>query len=161
MAESIELTENQKALMRMMTVFFVMERAHNLELAKIDLNLPQASALYLLKTAKEPMTPMKLARMMHKEPHTVSALVHRMEKYGLVTTKRDMQRKNWVRVSLTKKGEEAMKRWSTTTVVADTFSCLSKKELEALYEITRRLHNKNLQVLRQMRISPYAEPLFW
>ena len=147
--------------MRMQTVMAVMERARNLELAKIGLNIPQAEVLYCLKVAKEPLTPMKLARMMHKQPHTVSALVHRMETQGFLTTKRDLKRKNWLRVSLTKKGEEALKRWSTATIVPDAISCLSKKESDALYTITQKLHNRRLELLRQMQPDPYAEPLFW
>jgi DNA-binding MarR family transcriptional regulator len=86
MGESIELNENQKAWLRLETFVAVMERARNLELARIGLNIPQASVLYCLKMSKEPMTPMRLARMMHKQPHTVSALVHRMEAQGLVST---------------------------------------------------------------------------
>jgi DNA-binding MarR family transcriptional regulator len=161
MSDSIELTENQKAWMRIETLMAVMERARNLELAKSGLNIPQASVLYCLKISKEPLTPMKLARMMHKQPHTVSALVHRMETQGLLTTKRDMKRKNWLRVSLTKKGEEALKRWASANTVPDALSCLSKKESEALYTITKKLHNRSLELLRQMQPDPYAEPLFW
>jgi DNA-binding MarR family transcriptional regulator len=161
MSESIELTENQKAWMRLETLMSVMERARNLELAKSGLNIPQASVLYCLKIAKEPLTPMKLSRMMHKQPHTVSALVHRMEDQGLLVTKRDMKRKNWLRVTLTKKGEEALKRWASATTVPDALSCLSKKEQDALYLITEKLHNKALELLRQMQPDPYAEPLFW
>ena len=104
---------------------------------------------------------MKLARMMHKQPHTVSALVHRMEAQGLVSTKKDMKRKNWLRVSLTKKGDEALKLWANATEVPDVMSCLSKRESEALYTITEKLHNKSLEVLRKMQPDPYAEPLFW
>jgi len=161
MAESIRLTENQKAYMRMGTLMAVIERARNLELARIGLNIPQASVLYCLKVSKEPVTPMKLARMMHKQPHTVSALVHRMETQGLLSTKKDMKRKNWVRVSLTKKGEEAVKLWATATEVPDAFSCLSKKDTEALYRISQQLHSKGLELLRKMQPDPYAEPLFW
>jgi MarR family multiple antibiotic resistance transcriptional regulator len=104
MSESLESTENQKAFLRMQTMTTVLERARGLELPAIGLNMPQALVLCCLKVSKEPMTPMKLARMLHKQPHTVSALVHRMEKQGLLTTRRDMKRKNWVRVSLAKKG---------------------------------------------------------
>jgi len=161
MGESIELTENQKAWMRLETLMAVMERARNLELAKSGLNIPQASVLYCLKISKEPLTPMRLARMMHKQPHTVSALVHRMETQGLLTTKRDMKRKNWLRVSLTKKSEEALKRWAVATTVPDALSCLSKKESDALYAITKKLHNRGLELLRQMQPDPYSEPLFW
>jgi DNA-binding MarR family transcriptional regulator len=161
MSKSVELTENQKIWLRMQTIMAVMERARNLELSRIGLNMPQASVLYCLKISTEPLTPMRLARMMHKQPHTVSALVHRMEAQGLVSTKKDMKRKNWLRVSLTKKGEEAVKRWAESSMVPDAFSALSKKEIETLYIITNKLHNRGLELLRQMQPDPYAEPLFW
>src|SRR5512136_189498 len=162
MAESIKLNEMQKAYMRMATVMAVIERARNLELAGIGLNIPQVSVLYCLKVSKEPMTPMKLARMMHKQPHTVSALVHRMETHGLVSTKKDMKRKNWVRVSLTKDGEKALKRWANATEVPDIVSCLSKRETEAMYSGARKLHAKSLELLRKMQPSPFdTEPFLW
>ena len=161
MGKSMELTENQKAWNRLVTIMVLWERARNLELAKIGLNLVQAEVLYCLKVSKEPMTPMKLARMMHKQPHTISALVHRMEAQGLVVTKKDLERKNWLRLSLTRKGEAALRRWSTATMVPDALSCLSKKEMEALYTITQKLHNKGLELLRKMQPDPYSEPLFW
>jgi len=73
-----------------------------------------------------------------------------------------LKRKNLVRVSLTKKGEGSLKSWSATTMVPDvTFSCLSKKEREMLFTVTKKLHAKSLELLRQMQPDPYAEPLFW
>lgn len=161
MIESVELTENQKTWNRLVTIMVIWERARNLELAKIDLNMVQAEVLYCLSASKESLTPMRLARMMHKQPHTVSALVHRMEDQGLVSTKRDMKRKNWLRLSLTKKGQEALKRWSRATMIPDALDCLSKKEVEALYTITQKLHSRGLELLRQMQPDPYSEPIFW
>jgi len=161
MSESLELTENQKAFLRMQTMTTVLERARDLELATIGLSMPQALVLYCLRTSKEPMTPMKLARLMHKQPHTVSALVKRMEAQGLVNTKRDMKRKNWVRVSLTKKGDEAIEGWVTATVVPDIMGSLSKREADALDKATRKLHNKSLELLRKMQRDAHSEPLFW
>ena len=84
-----------------------------------------------------------------------------MERQGLLTTKRDLNRKNWVRVSLTKKGDESLRHWAASTTVPDAVSCLSKKELEALNTISRKLHNRGLGLLRQMQPDPYGEPLFW
>jgi DNA-binding MarR family transcriptional regulator len=99
---------------------------------------------------------------MHRQPHTVSALVHRMEARGLVRTKKDMKRKNWVRVSLTTKGEEALKRWSTATMVPDVMSCLSEKEIKMTYTIGHKLHVRGLGLLRKMQPSPYdGQALFW
>jgi DNA-binding MarR family transcriptional regulator len=160
MGETIDLTENQKVWMRLETIMAVMERARSLELAKSGINIPQAAVLYGLKTSAEPLTPMRLARMMHKQPHTVSALVHRMESQGLVSTKKDMKRKNWLRVSLTRKGEEALRSWAAATMVPDALNALSKKEVETLHTITKKLHNRGIELLRQMQPDPYAEPLF-
>jgi MarR family transcriptional regulator, organic hydroperoxide resistance regulator len=161
MGETIDLTENQKEWLRLETIMAVMERARSLELAKSGINIPQAAVLYGLKTSAEPLTPMRLARMMHKQPHTVSALVHRMETQGLVSTKKDMKRKNWLRVSMTRKGEEALRAWAAATMVPDALNVLSKKEVETLHSITRKLHNRGIELLRQMQPDPYAEPLFW
>jgi DNA-binding MarR family transcriptional regulator len=160
MDEPLELTKGTKGFLMMEAVTADIERARNLELAKIGLNIPQALVLYCVKTAKEPLTPGKLALMMHRQPHTISALVHRMEARGLVRTRRDLKRKDMVRISLTKKGEEALKKWATTTTVPDAvLSCLSKKEADTLYAITKKLHNKSLQLLRQMQPDPYSGPL--
>ena len=161
MADSIKLTENQKSYMRMGTLMAVIDRARDLELARIGLNIPQASALYCLKVSKEPMTPMRLSRMLHKQPHTTSQLVKRMESQGLVSTKKDMKRTNWIRVSLTKKGEEAVKGWVSATVVPDIMGSLSKKEADALYNATQKLHNRGLEVIREMRPNPHSQPLPW
>src|SRR5512136_854895 len=162
MSESIELSENQKAWLRLETFIAVTERARNLELARIGLNIPQSSVLYCLKTSKDAMTPMKLARMMHKQPHTVSALVHRMETQGLVSTKKDMKRKNWVRVSLTKNGEEAVKLWANATEVPDILSCLKKNETEMMYAASRKIHAKGLELLRKMQPDPFdTEAFLW
>jgi DNA-binding MarR family transcriptional regulator len=157
----MELTENQRTWNRLVTTMIIWERARNLELAKIGINMVQAEVLYCLKASKEPLTPMKLARMMHRQPHTISALVHRMEAQGLLSTKKDMKRKNWLRLSLTKKGEEALKRWSTATETPDALSVLSAKEREALNATTKKLHSEGLELLRRFRPDPYSEPLFW
>jgi DNA-binding MarR family transcriptional regulator len=161
MGELVELTENQKTWNRLVTMMIIWERARNLELAKIGINMVQAEVLHCVKSAKEPLTPMKLSRMMHRQPHTISALVHRMEAQGLLSTKKDMKRKNLVRLSLTRKGEEALKGWSNATMVPDALSRLTKKEREALDTITEKLHKKGLELLREMQPSPYGEPLWF
>jgi len=84
-----------------------------------------------------------------------------MEVQGLVSTKKDMERKNLVRVSLTKKGEKAVKGWVTATVVPDVMGSLSKKEADALNKATQKLHSGGLELLRKMQRDSRGEPLFW
>jgi DNA-binding MarR family transcriptional regulator len=162
MSKSVEFTESQMTWIQLEILSAILHRAGDLELAKIGLNLPQVMVLYCVNASPEPMTPMKLARLMHKQPHTISALVHRMEAKGLLKTRHDLKRKNWLRISLTSKGEEALQRWPTVTVVPDTLtSSLSKRELETLRATTKKLHAVGLKLIREMQNDRYAEPLLW
>jgi DNA-binding MarR family transcriptional regulator len=162
MSKLVKLTETQITWIQLETLAAILHRASDLELAKIGLNLPQVMVLYCVKTSAEPMTPMKLARIMHRQPHTLSALIQRMEVKGLLKTTHDLKRKNWVRVSLTSKGQQALQQWPTVTVVPDTLtSSLSKREIQTLREITKKLHATGLELIRQMQTDRYAEPLLW
>ena len=52
-------------------------------------------------------TPAKMSRILVRQPHTVSAIIDRMVKNGFLKKVKDMERKNWVRVIVTEKGEKA------------------------------------------------------
>jgi DNA-binding MarR family transcriptional regulator len=160
MTDSTDLSEHERAWENLAVTYMTLERARELELGKVGLTIPQAGVLYFLKTSKEPLTPMKLSRRMNRQPHTVSALLTRMEAQGLVKTTKDLDRKNWVRVSLTKKGEEAFKRQMTERTARNATSCLSKKEIDALNAICKKLRVKGAELIRHMQPGPYSEPLF-
>ena len=157
--EVVELNENETAWMRLFRTYKVLERAREVELAQASLSLAQAGVLYFLKDAKEPLTPSKLARLMYKEPHTISGLISRMEAQGLVSKTKNLGRKNLVRVSLTKKGEEAFKRQLGKTAVMNVTSCLSKKDLDKLNVLSDKLRAKGVELLRDMQPYPYRAML--
>lgn len=157
--EVVKLNENETAWMRLFRTYKVLERAREVELAKAGLSLAQAGVLYFLKDAREPLTPSKLARLMYKEPHTMSGLISRMEAQGLVKKTKNLGRKNLVRVSLTKKGEEACKRQLGKTAVINITSCLSKKDLAALNALSDKLRAKGVELLRDMQPYPYRARL--
>jgi DNA-binding MarR family transcriptional regulator len=140
----------------------ILVRARELELANKGLTTDQAMILFTVKTSAEPVTLGDVARMMHKAPRTLSALVRRMEVNGLLKTSRDLKRRNRVRVSLTKSGEEAYYSWlSATGVPNGVWACLSREELDMLRTITRKLRDKGIELLQQMESDTYDEPLFW
>jgi DNA-binding MarR family transcriptional regulator len=160
MADSIELSENERTWENLAITYMTLQRARELELARSSLTIPQAGVLYFLKTSKEPLTPMKLSRRMNRQPHTVSALLTRMEAQGLVKTNKDLQRKNWVRVSLTKKGEEAFRRQMALKSARNATSCLSKKEIDTLNAICKKLRAEGAELIRQIQPGPYTDPPF-
>jgi DNA-binding MarR family transcriptional regulator len=159
MDDSVRLNEDEKTWERIFITSAALQRARELELAPVDISLPQAAVLYFLKTSSEPLTPMKLSRLIHKEPHTMSALLVRMERQGLVKRTRDLKRKNWVRVSLTKKGEAALEAQLGRRTAMNITARLSRKEVATLNTVLRKLHDGALELIRQMKRSPYDEPL--
>jgi len=161
MPESRDFNEDEKAFMNLARANMTLQRAIDLELSRVGLTIPQAGVLYFLKTAKEPLTPMKLSRRLHRQPHTVSALVTRMEAQGLVKATKDLERKNWVRLSLTRKGHEAYKRELGERIAFNATSCLSKKERDTLNEICRKLGARGTEIIHQMQKRPSSESLFW
>jgi DNA-binding MarR family transcriptional regulator len=160
MRDHLELNEHERAWENLAVTFMTLQRARELELGQVGLTIPQAGVLYFLATSKEPLTPMKLSRRMNRQPHTVSALLTRMEAQGLVNATKDLQRKNWVRVSFTKKGEDAFKRQLSARTSLNAASCLSKQEIDTLNATCKKLRVKGVELIRQMQRDPYSDPLF-
>jgi MarR family multiple antibiotic resistance transcriptional regulator len=160
MRDHIELNEHERAWENLTVTYIILQRARELELGQIGLTIPQAGVLHFLATSKEPLTPMKLSRRMNRQPHTVSALLTRMEAQGLVNATKDLQRKNWVRVSFTKKGEEAFKRQLGARTSLHATSCLSENEIDTLNAICKKLRFKGVELIRQMQRVPDSDSLF-
>jgi DNA-binding MarR family transcriptional regulator len=157
----MEMNENETAWWEMSVTSLILQRAWGMELGQIGLTVPQTLVLTIVQSSREPLTPMKLSKLMHREPHTISALLTRMEAQGLVKKERNLERGNWVRVSLTKKGKEAYERQLVARRVRNITECLSKQELDALNKMNRKLHTKGVELLREMLPSPYTEPPLW
>jgi len=156
----MDLNENEIAWWEMSVTSLILQRAWGMELGQIGLTVPQALVLTMVAGATEPITPMKLSKLLHREPHTISALLSRMEVQGLVKKERNLERGNWVRVTLTKKGKEAYERLVLARRVRNVTECLSKQELDALNKMNRKLRAKGVEMLRDMLPSPYGEELW-
>ena len=132
-------------------------RAMEIELRQsAGLSFIEAGVLHFTKISKEPVTPSVLARLLHREPHTVSGLVSRMEKRGLVQRKKNLEKKNLVRVIVTKKGEEALKKQDKVNVARDILSTsLTEKERDNLSAYLNKLHNRAIELIRESQPLPY------
>jgi len=157
---SMDLNENEIAWAEMSVTSTILRRAWEMELAQIGLTVPQTLVLTMVAGSPEPITPMKLSKMLHREPHTISALLTRMEAQGLVKKERNLERGNWVRVTLTRKGKEAYQRQVGARRVRNVTECLSKQELDTLNKMNRKLRARGIDLLRDVLPSPYGEPLW-
>jgi DNA-binding MarR family transcriptional regulator len=153
--DNIEINENEILWGRLFLAAKVVERAREIELSRVNVSLIQAMVLYALKLSTEPLTPSRLARILCREPHSMSALIDRMESQGLVEKKHDLSRKNLVRVVVTPKGEEAFRRQRSVNAVANLTSSLTREEREVLGVCVDKLRLKATELIREMTPTPY------
>jgi len=121
-----------------------MARARENELIPVGISRMQAAVLFIVKAIEGPATPAEISRWLFREPHTVSGLLERMEKQGLVRKVKDLERKNLIRVLFTETGEEAYQRSREMKVIRKILSCLSPKERDNLRAYVETLRNKAL-----------------
>jgi DNA-binding MarR family transcriptional regulator len=129
-------------------------RARQKELDQYGISTAEAAALFVIQAIGERATPAEITRWLLREPHTVTELLHRMEKGGLVTKTKDLERKNLVRVSITEKGRQAYQQSTKRKSIQKVISSLSQEERQQLRSYLERLRNKALGELREERPKP-------
>jgi DNA-binding MarR family transcriptional regulator len=120
---------------------------------KVGKYLPpnQAAALVAVWDWQGRITLAVLSQRLFLEPHTVSELIKRMQHKGLVTKKKDAQRGNVVRITITEKGQEVCKKAIGQEFIHSYMSALTAGQREELREILTVLHNK---ALKELGIEP-------
>ena len=156
MEEHLKAIDNPEDWRLLFRTFKALDRAREIELEKIGVTTIQADVLHALKTANEPVTPSKLSRWLYREPHTISGLINRMEEQGLVRKSKDLGKKNLVRVTLTKEGEQAYQQTLGVKVYPKILSCLSKKELNSLKVYLDKLHAGAFEAIKALQPLPYS-----
>ena len=118
----------------------------------------QISVLSIIQAIGNKATPAEISRRLFREPHSVSGLINRMEKQGLVRKTNDLDRKNLVRVVLTDKGKLLYERSAVRKSIQKIMSYLSEEECQRLKSYLERLRNKALRELGVSRKRPLILP---
>jgi DNA-binding MarR family transcriptional regulator len=105
-------------------------RAREKELQKYGLTPEQAQVLFIIQNITEKATPAEISRYILRQPHSVSAIVDRMVKKGLVSKAKDLERKNMVRVVVTDKGMKAYEYTKKRASIHHILSVLDENERE-------------------------------
>jgi len=107
-------------------------RLRNEELAQYGITNQQSAMLWMIDRLGSRATPTEIARRLLREPASISNILGRMEKQGLISRVNDIRRYNQVRFKLTEDGRKkyhsAMKRETMRRVV----SRLSKRQRREL-----------------------------
>ena len=134
-------------------------RTREMELYPLGITPEQCEILYILKIKKEGISQKEIARLVLKEPHSVSSIIDRMMAKGLVKKTKDSKQKNLVRIFLTTKGKDMHECSSRRESVHNVMSVLSEEELSRLYEYLEKLLNKGIEELDRYYLSPHSKRL--
>lgn len=129
-------------------------RAREKELSQYGISAMQAAVFFVIQATGETATPSEISRWLFREPHSVSGLIIRMEKDGLVRKVNDLERKNMLRVVMTEKGRQAYEKSTGTGAIHRIISSLSEDERRQLRPYLERLRNEAINELRVERKPP-------
>ena len=117
------------------------------ELAEYNISPRQSAMLFAIKDAGPNATPAEIARRTFRKPHSVSEILKRMEKDGLVKKNRASGGGNRVIVALTKKGQHAFRMSAKRDSIHRMISALSDTQRRQLKSCLMTLWNSALTEL--------------
>lgn len=131
------------------------------ELKPYKLSVIATGLLYILKASAEPVTLGELSRWLFRKPHSISELVTRMAKQGLVTKTADPQKKKGVRVSITEKGDQILSQYmEEMQVIRRVMSSLSEEETKYFKACLEKIRKSVIEELVLSAQKPFPWGIF-
>lgn len=129
-------------------------KARQRELKPYNLSTRQAAVLFLTDAIAGTATPSKMSRWLLLAPHSVSELLSRMERGGLVRKIKQPGKKE-VQVVLTEAGRKAYYQSIKRDSIRNIMSTLSGEERRQLRSCLQKLLNGALKELGMCRRPPF------
>ena len=129
-------------------------RTREMEASQFGISAPQTQVLFFVQAIDGPVTPAQLSRLLFRQSQSVSGLLTRMEKQGLVKRVKDLDRRNQVRIVMTEKGRQAYNQSTQRKSIQRIMSSLSKEERRQLKSYLQTLKDKALKELAIVRQRP-------
>lgn len=130
-------------------------RSRYKELHKYGISTEEAAVLFIVQCIGYRAIPAEISRWMLRERHSITALLNRMKKKGLIKMTKDLDRKNLIRVSLTKKGKRL---YDTSTGMEShriIMSSLSEQNRKQLVSYLRSIRDRALEELKVSNKPPF------
>ena len=123
-----------------------MSKARERELEKYGISSIQAAVLFTIQAIGPDATPAEISRRLVREPHSVSGLLNRMQKQGLIRRIKDLPKRNMVRVVMTEKGKEAYRQSTKRLSMHETISALSEEDRIQLWNYLEKLRDRAMKL---------------
>jgi DNA-binding MarR family transcriptional regulator len=136
---------------------FIIFRSREIELAKVNLTPEQARILYILCFRGGSTTINELMTVTQRQHHSISTLISRMVKQGLVNKTIIPNAKGKYDVTITEKGREIYARINIESI-RETFACLTDEKKLELESRLKELHDSAYAALRKNMNAKYNQP---
>ena len=133
--------------------------ARTKDLAKYNLAATEAAVLNFVqlieRTVDRQATIAEISRWLFRKPNSMSELLSRMEKKGLVRRVKDLPKNSAVRIELTDKGREYYNKQIKSPFITEIISSLSEEERLQMWTILGKLRNKAFTILGINKKPPF------
>jgi DNA-binding MarR family transcriptional regulator len=135
-------------------------KARQRELAKYGVSVDASAVIFTVYSLGRQAIPASISRQLFLERHSVSQLLTRMEKDGLIRRVKDLERRNYVRIELTAKGRDALQRSNKQRSVKPIISVLSENEQQELWILLAKLRDRAIKRLglKNTVLYPPSDP---
>jgi len=130
-------------------------KARDLELEEYGVSTVQAGVMFVIHTMGGRTRPADIARWLVREPHSISGLLSRMERDGLLSRVPDLERKNAVSIVLTDYGREICRKTFQRESVKQILSCLEEDDRKHLMKSLVHLRERALKDRRIRNKPPF------
>ncbi len=129
--------------------WIAVSKAMEYRLAKAGLSPEKLAVLWTCRDYPGTLTPAELSRLVFREEQTVTGLLNRMEREGLIKRIPKRKGKPFTEVKITPKGEETIGPALPVhkALIAELASDLSAEQQEKLQESLRALRDKALETI--------------
>ena len=117
------------------------------ELKNYKITPEQAGALVCIRSLGSKATPAELSRWLFRERNSMTILLNRMHAQGLINKNKDSKRKNSIKLSLTKRGDEAYQRSIEFKSFSSIIDALPPKKRAQLWTLLQAIRLKTLETL--------------
>ncbi|NLE95689.1 MAG: winged helix-turn-helix transcriptional regulator [Dehalococcoidia bacterium] len=130
-------------------------KARELELEQYGVSTVQAGVMFVIHTMGGRTRPADIARWLVREPHSISGLLSRMERDGLIQRIPDPDRKNSVSIILTDYGRDTCLRTFQRESVKQILVCLEDDDRKQLMHSLVKLRDRALRDRRARNKPPF------
>ena len=121
---------------------YAIYRSREKELQRYGVSPEQVGVLFIVQALGNRATPSEISRYIMRQPHTVSALIERMEEKGFVKKIHDLDKKNLVRVSMTEKGQKMYETSTKRGPIHRIMGILTDNERTQLRTLLEKIHTQ-------------------